>query len=644
MKKNILVVISILLLTPAFGQKAKLIKAEKAYNNYNYINTTKILLSVAEKGYKSTDVFKKLGDSYYYTNQMEDAVKWYGKLMNMASEEGLDNLDPEYYFRYGQALKSIERYTDSDIWMTKFSEKKTQDLRAQAFLNDVDYLSEINSNDNSNITLFNLNINSEYSDFGSVLYGDQLVFTSSRGGGRDYKWNDQPYLDLYIASKETDSTYGEVKSFGDEINTKYHESSVAFLGDSVLYFTRNNYYKGKFKQDSDNTNRLHLFKSTKENDSWTNIEFLDLNKKSYSISHPTINSKGDKMYFASDMPGSIGLSDLYVVSILEDGSLGEPENLGVNINTQGQETFPFINKAGDLFFSSNSYPGLGGLDVYVIRDFEIQYESSKTYVLENLGLVINSPQDDFAYYEEDGGIKGFVSSNRENGKGDDDIYSFQIAPCQQIVSGVVKDKVSLEVIPMAIVTLFDENGNKLTQQTANEEGFFSFSIDCEKEYLLRGAKEGYIPNEKRLVTPSKKQKLEVELLLEKEEQPVNIGDDLAKILDIPMIYFDFDKSNIRPDAEVELQKIVEAMKMYPRLKLDIRSHTDSRANDAYNMTLSNRRAKSTMEYLIKEGIAKSRLTAQGYGETQLVNRCSNGVQCSKEEHQANRRSEFIIIK
>jgi len=237
-----------------------------------------------------------------------------------------------------------------------------------------------------------------------------------------------------------------------------------------------------------------------------------------------------------------------------------------------------------------------------------------------------------------------VSSNRENGKGDDDIYSFQIAPCQQIVSGVVKDKVSLEVIPMAIVTLFDENGNKLAQQTANEEGFFSFSIDCEKEYLLRGAKEGYIPNEKRLVTPSKKQKLEVELLLEKEEQPVNIGDDLAKILDIPMIYFDFDKSNIRPDAEVELQKIVEAMKMYPRLKLDIRSHTDSRANDAYNMTLSNRRAKSTMEYLIKEGIAKSRLTAQGYGETQLVNRCSNGVQCSKEEHQANRRSEFIIIK
>ncbi|MDG5493127.1 OmpA family protein [Psychroserpens sp. SPM9] len=640
-------IICILALSFAFSigyaQKGKIRQASKEYDNLAYLKTSEILLEVAENGYKSVDLLQKLANSFYFNNQMKEAAKWYGELMTM----NVDGIDPEYYFRYAQALKSIEDYTESDKWMKKFAAEDRSDLRGRAFSSTVDYLAMIDEA-SRDFEVYNLDINTEVSDFGTTQYKNQLIFASTRGNGKKYKWNEQPFLDLYSADKTEDGSYGNVQKLDTDINTKFHESTVAFTpDDNVIYFTRNNYFKKKYKNSEDGTNRLKVFKATlNEDGQWDDIESVHFNSDEYSVAHPTINVQGTKMYFASDMEGTLGKSDIFEVDINDDGSLGDPVNLGPSVNTEGHETFPFINSEGDLYFSSNGFNGLGGLDVFVIRDFENKREANQPMALENVGRPINSPMDDFGYYENIGTKEGFFTSNREGGKGDDDIYSFTIPECEQVLEGTVKDKETLELLPGAIVTLFDSEGNQLEQVTVGDDASYTFEgLGCELEYLVRGQKDTYASDEKRFTTPKKKQKLEIELLLEKDEKGIGEGTDLAVTLGIPIIYFDFDKSNIRPDAEVELQKVIAVLKKYPNMTIDVRSHTDSRATFAYNDALSNRRNKSTIKYIIEVGgISADRLTGKGYGESQLVNGCSDGVKCTEEEHQLNRRSEFIIVK
>ena len=630
-----------------FSQKAKIRKANDTYDKFHYFKTTDILLEVANDGYKSVELFQKLANSYYFNSKMEDAAKWYGELMAMEQP-----LDPEYYFRYAQALKTIENYTESDKWMKKFYLEKTDDLRGRYFISTPEYLSEIDDLSRDDIEVKNLDLNSALSDFGTTQYKDQLIFASTRGNGKDYKWNEQPYLDLYVTQKLEDGSYGSVEEMNSDINTKYHESSSAFTpDDKYMFFTRNNYYNKKYKKDQEGTNRLKIFKAIKkENGDWGDIIPVHFNDDSYSVAHPSINKEGTRMYFASDMPGSNGLSDIYVVDINEDGTLGTPSNLGTDINTQGQESFPFINEKGDLYFSSNSYPGLGGLDIYVVRGFEEGYFNTyERLEPENIGRPINSPNDDFAYYENLQTKEGFFTSNREGGKGDDDIYSFiALEECKQLLEGVIKNRLTDEIIPEATVTLFDNRGNEIASLIVGADALFEFEIECDTEYLIRAEIENFIADEQRFTTPSVKQELKLQLLLDKDEQKVVVGDDLAKMLDIPIIYFDFDKYNIRYDASVELQKVLVVMKKYPDMELDIRSHTDCRGPDKYNELLSNNRAKSTRQYLIDNGISEDRLTAKGYGESQLVNDCDcnpdSVSKCTKAQHQLNRRSEFIITK
>ena len=632
-----------LVFSMGYSQKGKIRQASKEYDNLAYLKTSEILLEVAENGFKSVDLLQKLANSFYFNNQMEEAAKWYGELMQM----DVTGIDPEYYFRYAQSLKSIENYSESDKWMKKFAEADRSDLRGRAFTSTVDYLSMIDEASRE-FDVYNLDINTEVSDFGTTQYKNQLIFASSRGGGKKYKWNEQPYLDLFSADKQDDGSYGNVEKLDSDINTKYHESTVAFTpDDKVIYFTRNNYYNKKYRKSEDGTNRLKIFKATLDDDGdWENIESVHFNGDEYSVAHPTINVQGTKMYFASDMEGTLGKSDIFEVDINEDGSLGDPVNLGPSVNTEGHETFPFVNSDGDLFISSNGFNGLGGLDVFVIRDFENKRAANQPMGLENIGRPINSPMDDFGYYENLGTKEGFFTSNRDGGKGDDDIYSFTVPECAQTVEGTVKDKETMELLSGAIVTLLDAEGNPIDQQTVGTDGMFKFEgLACETEFLVRGQKDTYASDEKRFTTPKKKQKLEIELLLEKDEKEIGEGTDLAETLNIPIIYFDFDKSNIRPDAEVELQKVIAVLKKYPSMTIDVRSHTDSRATSAYNDALSNRRNKSTIKYIVDVGgIAADRLTGKGYGESQLVNNCSDGVKCSEEEHQLNRRSEFIIVK
>ena len=388
-----------------------------------------------------------------------------------------------------------------------------------------------------------------------------------------------------------------------------------------------------------------MFRATRDGDGWKNIEELPFNSNEYSVAHPTLSVDEKKLYFASDMPGTLGLSDLFMVDINDDGTFGEPKNLGPNINTEARENFPFISYDNELYFSSEGHVGLGGLDVFVTR---LDDEKQEIF---NVGEPVNSPMDDFSFMINANTKKGYFASNRDGGKGDDDIYSFvETKPiqwtCEQAITGVVKDDKTNAPLASAQIDLLDKDNNKIDGVFSDEQGNFKFKsvLLCNEIYFVRAAKENY--NSAELLLPKQEEEglREVTILLEKEEVPFEIGDDLAVTLNIPIIYFDFDKSNIRPDAATELEKIVVVMKQYPTLKIDVRSHTDSRGRDAYNKKLSQRRNLSTRDYIISRGIDSGRLIGAGYGEERLVNKCSNGVKCTEEEHQLNRRSEFIVIE
>lgn len=342
------------------------------------------------------------------------------------------------------------------------------------------------------------------------------------------------------------------------------------------------------------------------------------------------------------MPGGKGQSDIWKVEITGDNSYGTPVNLGESVNTEGKETFPFVTNENELYFASDGYQGLGGMDLYMSRiNQDGTYEEP-----QNLGAPANSKMDDFAYYIDTKTRKGFLTSNREGGAGSDDIYKFletRKLICEQELSGIVTDLATGELLPNTKVTLFDEKFNKLKEVMSDDKGFYDFgTVDCGKAYYVRAEKEEYETKEQKVTISKDTGKTDLPIQLEKRIKQVKVGDDLADVFGINYIYFDLDKWDIRPDAAVDIAKVLDVLMQYPTMSIDIRSHTDSRASHKYNQKLSERRAKSTRDWLISKGIAPERLTSKGYGETQLVNKCADGVQCTEEEHQKNRRSQFII--
>ena len=630
------------------AQEVKINKADKNYDKFAYVDAIKTYEKVAEKGHKSVEVFQKLGNAYYFQSKLEDANKWYTELFAMNQE-----VEPEYYFRYAQTLKSVGDYKKADEMMDKFYQKDGSDNRAKIAKSQKDYLSEIKKN-SGRYRIENAGINSEFSDYGTAFYKDELVFTSARDTGgissRKHSWTNQSYTNLF-GSKVTDNgNFESPEKFSKSVSSKFHESTPAFTQDgNTMYFTRNNFNNGKKGRDSERTILLKLYKATKDGDKWTNVTELPFNSNEYSVAHPALSPDEKTLYFASDMPGTMGSSDLYKVAINADGSYGTPVNLGNKINTEGRETFPFVSDNNELYFASDGHPGLGGLDVFVTQ----LKEDGNVGSIKNVGEPVNSKMDDFAFLIDTKTKNGFVSSNRkEDNLGYDDIYKFtEILPipkdCEQLLTGIVVDEESQEPIANARVVLFDSAENKLKEQTSDAEGKYDFgTVDCDTKLKIRAEKPTYNTNEISVTIPKESGTTDSKVAIELTEKPLKVGDPLNKALNIEIIYFDLDKSNIRPDAAVELAKVLEVMKEYPTMKIDVRSHTDCRQTAAYNLALSDRRAKSTIAWLIKNGIAADRLTGRGYGESQLVNDCgcepTNESNCTEEQHQKNRRSEFII--
>lgn len=645
--KKITIILFLLITTLGYSQEGKLERATKEFNQYDFVDAQRIYQKVADKGYESADLFKRLGDSYYLNAKYDQAATYFGKLIGQFPEAA----DAEAYFRYALSLRSTKDYALSDRMMMRFFDLKEDDKRAALFKMTPDYLREIDYQKGSYEVIMTT-INSGYSDFGPMLYKDKLIFASNRDTGtftkRIHSWNGQPFLNLYqidLNKVDVDAGYKYIEKFSPYLNTQFHESTPVFTQDGkTVYFTRNNYSNGNYKEDNNGTNKLKLYRAKFVKGKWTDAQEVSFNSDQYSVAHPALSIDGSRLYFSSDMPGTFGLSDLWYVTIKEDESYGTPVNLGSQINTEGRESFPFISSENDLYFASNGHPGLGGLDIFVTA---LGKDGESAEIL-NLGEPANTSKDDFAFVINNESNVGFLSSNRGKTGIDDDIYMLkQIKKpslvCNILLTGTVTDKNTGEYLEGATVSLYDTN-NKLFKSIVTEaSATFAFIPDCDNIFLIRGEKQGYNTVEKMVTTPNISAEIEELLQLEKTLKIVEPGDDIAKILDLNPIYFNFDKYDIRPDAEVELAKVLVYMESYPSVLIDIRSHTDSRGRDSYNLTLSQNRNASTRDWLISKGISDSRLTGRGYGETQLVNGCSNGVRCSKEQHQLNRRSEFIVL-
>jgi outer membrane protein OmpA-like peptidoglycan-associated protein len=639
--KNATVILFIIIANCTYAQYNKIEKGNENFDNYAFKPAIGIFTTIKSTGFSSSEIYRKMGDSYYFNGDLKKALLYYGKML-----ANNNSVEPEYYFRYSHSLKATDNYKEASKIMDKFIESKPNENRSKLLKSKEDFMNAIIKNSNR-YTIKLLTDNSDAADYGAAFYNDKLVYSSARDTGlmarKINKWDDKMFTDLYIANIEDNGQIKNSVKFSNNLNSKFYESSPAFTPDGkTMYFTSSNYLNNKRKGDLSGLTKLKIYRaSLDESENWGLVEELPFNSDQYSVAHPTLSKDGLTLYFASDMPGSMGLSDIFKVDIYPDGSFGLPVNLGDKINTEGRETFPFISKDDILYFASDGIPGLGGLDVFATK---IDQEGYFTAV-QNVGKPINSAYDDFNFIINDGTKNGYFSSNRQGGKGSDDLYFLnEIIPIDFIIRKdlmiFVKDYDTKAEITNAKVCLKNKDNTEEIDYQTDMEGKVVFKQLTPQQYTsVNVDKNGYLTAYQNINYKENT----ITIYLEKEKLITKLGDDLGKILKLNEILFDTNQWKIRGDAGFELGKVVVAMNTYPNLKIDIRSHTDTRGSSISNLELSEKRAQSTMNFLISKGITKDRLTAKGYGESTTVVDCIS-EKCDESTHQLNRRSEFIIIK
>lgn len=630
--KKILITLLILTFSSQLLVAQNLKRANHLFEKRAYVNAAELYLLEETK---TQEVYEKLGDCYFFNNNMTDASKWYKMGLKMYENK----TNPIYFYRYSQALKGTNNFKEADEWLKKYQQKKNIENISNS--ETLQYFESLNKEVKRPYIVHPVSINSAGSDFGVTALGDKIVFASTRNDGKLYEWNNQPYLDLFQADLDASNNITNIIPFSDKINTKMHESNAVFTADGkTMYFTRNNFIDGKKGKDDQKITHLKIYKAQLVNNEWTNITELPFNSNNYSTEHPALSPDEKKLYFASDMPGSIGSFDLYVVEINANGTYSEPKNLGTSINTDQREQFPYISSKNILYFSSDGHFGLGGLDI-----FKSEINSTGFSKPTNLSNVINSSSDDFAFNIDEENETGYFASNRTGGKGDDDIYRFTQVK-QYFVQGFVQNKTSLDLLPGALVTLFDDKNNVINEITVGEDAAYSFEIEPNKNYKIKGYRKLFNPYEVPFSTDKKGNiDKDIKLLLESyEEVEKDIVVDNGKTqIKINPIYFYFNKWNIRKDAALELDNVVAIMKKYPEMIIEIGAHTDARGKESYNLDLSHKRANSVREYLVSQGIPNNNVKSVGYGETQPLNHCTKPKMCKKEEYDINRRCEFVIL-
>ena len=595
--------------------------ADKLFDRYEYTEAATEYLKLVEKEKADNYVYKQLADSYYNIFNTKEATKWFAKLVE-------EKQDAEVYFKYAQMLKAEGNYTEANNQMKTFASMKPNDSRAKAFTGNPNYVSDINAQ----FKLFGAtksDISSDKSDFGAFLTNDNtLYFASARNTSRkEYGLNEEPYLDLYKATYNSNKTISEATTV-DNLNTKWHDGPATITSDgSTMYFASESFNESKgFEKDKEKQlkfGKIYLYKATKEGDTWSNKKALPFNDKTYSVRNPSISKDGKTLYFSSNMPGGLGGEDIWKVSVNGD-SYGTPENLGSRVNTEGNDSFPFITDDNVLYFSSDARAGLGGLDV-----FKVNLNDNSNAM--NIGLPVNSEKDDFAFSYNTKHKVGFFSSNRD---GVDNIYIADPI-CGVEATVTVKDAKTGKVLQGATVAMIDEKLELAGKSETSENGESVFKVNCEMEYAVQASRLGY-ENGAGTMEKSEGGKSTVVINLE-PLKPIITETEVI----LQPIFFEFNKSNITAEGAAELDKLVEVMNEHPEMVIFAKSHTDNRGGDKYNMNLSDRRAKSTVQYVISKGIAKERITGQGFGESEPKVDCKK---CTNEEHAQNRRSEFLIVK
>lgn len=665
--KRLILLIAILFSLQNHAQSSKLRLANEYFAKAYYSEVIPMYEQIAEKD-NSLEVTKNLADAYYFTNDLEKAEKWYKQMI----KNNAKYVTEEYYFRYVHSLKASGKYAEADsITRKRISNTKGS---VKIFDRDVKNLENI-AGLGDRFEIKNMAINTKNSDFGAIKNGERIIYSSPSKEKKTYRWNSENYLDLYtIPAFNAKAGDTIVEDFSKTVNTKMHESNAVFTKNGkTMYFTRNNP-----KRDVNKVSHLEIFRAEFKKGEWTNITPLPFNNPNYSTEHPALSEDEETLYFSSDMPGSLGSFDIFSVEI-NGGKFGIPKNLGPVINTIHKEQFPFISKDGKLYFSSNGHHGFGSMDVFVS-----EFNKGKFEKPNNVGLPVNSSYDDFSYNIDAETKEGYFASNRPGGKGNDDIYELKetkplvIEDCKQFIEGLITDTDSKLIIVGATVVLQDKNKKEIERIQTDAEGKFKFSVLCETEYTLIASKDLYIDGTKSLVllkdrnkindgsiglksiendekekyTPEEiakrkedriaqaKKQERIDKLMDKEKDIVQENDRL--MIKTDPIYFDYDLWYIRKESKPILNRVVELMKKYPKMTVEIGSHTDVRASDAYNFALSDKRAASTRKYFISKGIEASRVSAKGYGETMPIVRCVPEDSCDEEQHELNRRSEFVI--
>ena len=619
--RNLYVTLSFVMVSGMLSAQNQYTKtADKLFNRYEYVDAAKEYLKLAEGSKADNYVYKQLAESYYNVFNTKEAVKWYAKVVEQKQ-------DAETYYKYAQMLKAEGNFKEADKQMQQFAQLAPNDQRAKTFVSNPNYLPELKGQ----AKLYDIaksDISSDKTDFGAVLTNDNNVyFASARNTSkRNSNFNDEPYLDIYKATYNANGTISDAVAV-DNLNTRWHDGPASITNDgNTMYYGSESFNEKEFTKDKAKNSKfgkIYLYKATKEGDKWANSKPLPFNNKEYDVRNPSISKDGKTLYFSSNMPGGFGGEDIWKVSVNGD-EYGTPENLGAKVNTEANESFPFITDDNILFFSSNGKTGFGGLDVFKL-------DLNKGSEAMNVGEPVNTSKDDFAFTYNATKKVGFFSSNRD---GVDNIYKADpVCNVQALVR--VKDVKTGKVIEGATVLLVDEKQKTVSNQTTALNGETLTGVLCNTAYSAQVSKQGYESGVFE-VAKAENEQVVVEALL----TPIMPIITETEVILQP-IFFEFNKSNITAEGAAELDKLVMVMNEYPNMVIFAKSHTDSRGSDKYNMNLSDRRAKSTVQYLISKGIAKDRISGQGFGESEPKVACKP---CTEEQYAQNRRSEFLIVK
>ncbi len=623
--KNIYLLVSFVLVSTMTlkAQTKATAAADKLFKQYEYLDASKEYLKLVGDGKKDNYIYNQLAESYYNMFNSKEAIKWYALAVTQPQ-------DAEVYFKYAQMLKAAGKYEESNTQMAVFAGKSPNDLRAKSFKENPNYIPKLLSKQKA-FNVKTIAINSDKSEFGATLSNDNVLYFSS-ARRKTYKktgWNDESFLDIYQSIfNPADGSLSPATEVS-ELNTKWHDGPASFSSDgNTIYFSRDSRDEKDFesaKNINSKFSQIYLYTAKRVNGKWDNITQLPFNSKDYSVSNPSISKDGKTLYFNSNMPGGLGGNDIWKVSIGQGDVYGKPENLGPRVNTEGNEQFPSITQDNVLYFSSSSKQGLGGLDVFSIN-------LNKDEAAQNVGKPVNSENDDFSFSFNSKKNIGFFSSNRD---GSDDIFMAEpVCSVETLIT--VTNAQTGQILPGASVAILDDKKNIIETKIANGNGNVDYLLECQKEYSLQVTMEGF-ESAGFPIAKNKGGKLEV-------PAPLNPIEIIIKPTEIVLnpIFFEYDKSNITQEGAFELDKLVQVMKSDPNMVILAKSHTDNRGSDQYNLKLSDRRAKATVQYVISKGIAASRITGKGFGETGPKADCKET--CTEEQHAQNRRAEFLIVK